>query len=177
MSTTTKTPRPTDSDRSVDADLHELVQIMGPVLKALKNGDPPSPGIAKAFDSGALGPRHGSVLIALAFSGPTSVSELAKSLGLSLSTVSLMVGELSREGLVSRTEDDADRRRTIVCVHADHADELDTWTHERMGPLRRGLERMTPKDRAGFMAGWRVLREETGDVAATRAARPDRSDR
>jgi DNA-binding MarR family transcriptional regulator len=177
MPATVKPPPATDSDRSIDADLHELVQIMGPVIKALKSGDPPSPGITQAFDSGPLGPRHGSVLIALAFSGPTSVSELAKRLGLSLSTVSLMVGELSREGLVSRTEDDTDRRRTIVGVHADHADELDTWTHQRMGPLRRGLERMKPRERAAFMAGWRVLLEETEALSPARAARPDGSDR
>jgi DNA-binding MarR family transcriptional regulator len=161
MSSPVKTPTRHENDRALDADLHELVQIMGPVLKALKNGDPPSAGIAQALDSGRLGPRHGSVLLALAFSGPSSVSELAKRLGLSVSTVSLMVGELSREGLVSRTEDDSDRRRTIVRIHDDYATELNVWTHERMGPLRRALARMKPSERAAFMAGWRVLREET----------------
>jgi hypothetical protein len=74
----------TVKDPTIDADLHELVQIMGPVFKALKNGDPPSAGIAEAFEAGRLGPRHGGVLIALAFRGPSSVSELAQGLGLSL---------------------------------------------------------------------------------------------
>jgi DNA-binding MarR family transcriptional regulator len=166
MAPSVKTPTQSENDRQLDADLHELVQIMGPVFKALKNHDPPSAAIEQAFESGRLGPRHGSVLLALAFRGPSSVGELAKQLGLNLSTVSLMVGELSREGLVSRSEDETDRRRTIVRIHADYAAELDRWTHESMAPLRRALARMSPRERGAFMAGWRVLRDETENPTA-----------
>jgi DNA-binding MarR family transcriptional regulator len=149
-----------------DADVHELLVLMGRVMPALKGQDcPPPPAFAAVLEEGreghgGLGPRHGSVLVLIALEGDLSVSELARRMGLSVSTVSLMVGELSRAGLVERSEDERDRRRTLVRLHQDHARELQQWMRERIAPLSTALARIDPDVRAGFLEGWRQLAGE-----------------
>src|SRR6266567_327940 len=60
-----------------------------------------------------LSPRHVAALEQLR-EGPVTVSELASRLGLTLPTVSGVLADLDRAGLVERHADPADRRRTIV---------------------------------------------------------------
>jgi DNA-binding MarR family transcriptional regulator len=91
-----------------------------------------------------------------------SVTELADRLGLKLATTSLLVGELSRAGLVDRTEDENDRRRKIVSLNEGFRKIAEPEVQERLGPFRRTLERLKPAERAHFMEGMRVLSEETG---------------
>jgi DNA-binding MarR family transcriptional regulator len=146
---------------SLDQDLRTLVAYLRPVLTGLKGGSPPPARFHEAFERGSLGPRHAPALLAVAFEGQLSVSELAKRLGLSLSTTSLLVGELSRAGLCSRTEDETDRRRTLVELDPAYGEEAAVWLRERLEPFRRTLEQLSPKARAGFMEGWRILAEET----------------
>ncbi len=67
----------------------------------------------------ALAPRHLSMLSYLLFDGPMTVNDLAARLEIAPTTVSLMVGELSRKGVVERREDDDDRRRRIVSIAPD----------------------------------------------------------
>ena len=38
-----------------------------------------------------------------------------------------MVGDLSRQGILHRQEDDADRRRTIVSIAEAHHAAIDQW--------------------------------------------------
>jgi hypothetical protein len=45
-----------------------------------------------------------------------TLSELADRLGIAPATASLMVGQLSRGGLIKRREDEHDRRRTIPSI-------------------------------------------------------------
>src|SRR5262245_45713343 len=66
-----------------------------------------------------LAPRHLSLFSYLQFDGPMPVNELAKRLQVAPATVSLMIGELSRKGLLERHEDEKDRRRTIVSIAPD----------------------------------------------------------
>lgn len=149
-----------------DADVHELLLLMGRVMPTLKGHDcPPPAAFAAALDEagadgGGLGPRHGSLLVLIALEGDLSVSELARRMGLTVSTVSLMVGELSRAGLVERGEDERDRRRTLVRLHPEHADELQAWVRERIAPISTAMARMAPDVRAGFLEGWRQLAAE-----------------
>ncbi len=153
-----------DTDaREVEHDLHELLALLGKVLPALKRGggDPPNV-LVEAAQRASLGPRHAPVLIMAALQRDLSVSELAERIGLSVSTTSLMVGELSRAGVVERVEDDRDRRRTLVRLHPDHAAEVASWMQARIAPIRRTLERLPPPTRAQFLEGWRVLDEEVG---------------
>jgi DNA-binding MarR family transcriptional regulator len=154
-------------NRSVEDDLQELVQLFAQVVHSQKKGgssaEPPQ-AFVDAFEQNHLGPRHVRVLMNLAFEDAQSVSRLAERIGLSLGTTSLMVGELSRAGLVERAEDEHDRRRTVVTLHPDHRRTVQMLFRERTEPLRRALERMDPADRETFMACWRLMAEETGSV-------------
>jgi DNA-binding MarR family transcriptional regulator len=107
-----------------------------------------------------LGPRHIPVLIVLVIEGPMSVGALAQRLDLNLATVSLMVGELARSGLVERHEDEQDRRRVLVSINAKHRRQLAPFVNQRVAPLRRALERMPDELRRAFVAGWRLLADE-----------------
>ncbi len=140
--------------------LRTLVAEIRPVLGALKRGGPPPAIFREAFRNGALGPRHAPVLLTVALEGQLSVSELAERLGLGLSTTSLLVGELDRAGLLARSEDPDDRRRTLVGLADGYREAADEWLQERLGPLRRTLERLPPDQREAFLNGLRILREE-----------------
>jgi DNA-binding MarR family transcriptional regulator len=105
-------------------------------------------------------------MLAVAAAEPLSVSELSRRLGLGLSTTSALVGDLSRAGLLERSEDDEDRRRTIVRLHDEHRAAILRWRQDSLAPLRATLERLGPDARAGFMEGWRVLHEEATRSAA-----------
>jgi DNA-binding MarR family transcriptional regulator len=147
---------------SIEDDLRELPRLMGRVIGRLKRGAPEVPELfEEAFERGGCGPRHLPALMTAYFEGPLSVSELAELIGLSVATTSLLVGELDRAGLVERSEDEEDRRRTLVTVDDDVGREVDAWARERMEPLRRTLERLSPEAREHFMEGWRVLEEES----------------
>ncbi len=119
-----------------------------------------------AMERASLGKRHASALLAVAAVEPIGVSELAKRLGLLLSSTSTIVGELSRAGLLERAEDDQDRRRTIVRVHEDYRDAMEGWLEVALAPVRNTLERLSPQARAHFMEGWRILQEEAARLAS-----------
>jgi DNA-binding MarR family transcriptional regulator len=147
------------------AELLELLSVMPRVFRGLKRGSESSghdtvAGFAALFKGGELGPRHVPVLVVLALEGPLSVGDLARRLGLSVATVSLMAGELARAGLVERAEDDHDRRRTLLSISERHRRRLGPLVDNRIAPVRRALERMSPEIRQAFLAGWRVLAEE-----------------
>jgi DNA-binding MarR family transcriptional regulator len=85
------------------------------------------------------------------------VSDLARRLGLGLSTTSAIVGQLSRAGLLQRSEDERDHRRTIVRLHDEYREVISSWALRTLAPLRRTLELLPPPARADFMLGWRLL--------------------
>jgi DNA-binding MarR family transcriptional regulator len=157
-----KPARPDANATEVEHDLHELLALLGRVLPALKRGGDPPNVLVEAAQRASLGPRHAPVLIMAALERDLSISELAERIGLSISTTSLMVGELSRAGIVERIEDERDRRRTLVRLHPDHAAEVVTWMQARIAPVRRTLERLPATTRAHFLEGWRMLDEEVG---------------
>src|SRR3981081_1713134 len=109
----------TDRLPGVEEDLTELTSLLPVTLHDLKNAVPAPMPMRDAMERASLGKRHAPALLAVAAAEPISVSELAKRLGLLLSTTSTLVGELSRAQLLERAEDERDRRRTIVRVHED----------------------------------------------------------
>jgi len=153
-------------DPGLEQDLEQLLQAIRPVLGALKRGSPPPAIFRDAFERNSLGPRHAPVLMVVALQGQLSVSDIAERLDLSLSTTSLLVGELDRAGLVARREDDRDRRRTLVVLGDGYREAAEEWLQTRLTPLRRTLERLSPEARTNFLEGWRILREETLQIPA-----------
>jgi DNA-binding MarR family transcriptional regulator len=97
----------------------------------------------------ALAPRHLSMLSFLLFDGPLTVTALAERLEVEPTTVSLMVGDLSRKGIVERREDDDDRRRRIVSIAARHEPAIRDWLgrgeaawHHALAPLTAAQRQM-----------------------------------
>jgi DNA-binding MarR family transcriptional regulator len=159
-----------DPDGAIEAELAELMRRVRPVFMALKRGGPVPASFRQVFERTSLGPRHGPALMVVALEGQLSVSDLAERLGLSLSTTSLLVGELSRAGLLDRAEDERDRRRTIVRLNDAYTADAAAWLQERLEPFRRTLLRLSPRARAGFLEGWRILAEESARIVSTAQA-------
>src|SRR5580698_2873174 len=84
----------------------------------------PVPDALRGLD---LAPRHLALLAHLQYDGPLTVSQLAGRLEVAPATVSLMVGDLSRRGILTRQEDDADRRRRIVAIAASYTAPITQW--------------------------------------------------
>jgi DNA-binding MarR family transcriptional regulator len=155
-----KKPPKTESAPSVEDDVAEFASLLSTTLRDLKSTGPPPEEIRDAIDRAPLGKRHMPALLAVAAAAPISVTDLAKRLGLLLSSTSAIVGELSRAGLLERAEDDEDRRRTLVRLHEDYREAMEAWLEEAVAPVRNALERLSPQARAHFMEGWRILQEE-----------------
>jgi DNA-binding MarR family transcriptional regulator len=152
-------------------DVREVLRLFVSVITGLKRGRTDVPNaLREVFESGPLGPRHVPVLMAVAFGDPLSVGEIAERIGLSLATTSLMVGELDRQGIVVRAEDERDRRRTMVRLHDDHRAIVDAWSEERTSPVLRALERMSPTVRRHFLEGLAILAAEAQATTAPDAA-------
>ncbi|MCF6467116.1 winged helix-turn-helix transcriptional regulator [Nonomuraea sp. MG754425] len=107
--------------------------------------------VPEELQSLSLAPRHLSLLSYLLFDGPMTVNELAGRLEVAPATVSLMVGELSRKGVLERREDDADRRRTIVSIAERRQDAINEWLGYGAQAWRRALEPLTPQQRRLFV--------------------------
>ena len=109
--------------------------------------------LADVFREYRLTARHGAVLPHLVVETELSVTELAGRMGLSLSTVSELTGDLNRAGLVERREDPANRRRTLVSLAGPHRPAVEEFVALRAAPLLRVLDSLSPRDQAGFVAG------------------------
>ncbi|MGO9081983.1 MAG: MarR family winged helix-turn-helix transcriptional regulator [Streptosporangiaceae bacterium] len=106
-----------------------------------------------------LGPRHGAVLEQLR-DEPLTVGSLAARLGLTLSTVSGVLADLDRAGLIIREPDAADRRRTIVQISPASSALIDNWLDGAAQPLARVLDRLDAGERAAFLKAMDLLEAE-----------------
>ncbi|WP_228646673.1 MarR family winged helix-turn-helix transcriptional regulator [Microtetraspora sp. AC03309] len=116
--------------------------------------------IPEELRSFSLAPRHLSLLAYLLFDGPMGVNELAARLEVAPTTVSLMVSELSRKGILERREDDADRRRKIVSIADEHRAAIDGWLGQGATAWRKALEPLTADQRQMFIDTLAVYERE-----------------
>lgn len=107
--------------------------------------------IPDELQSLTLAPRHLSLLAYLLFDGPLSVNELAARLEVAPTTVSLMVGDLAKKGVLERVEDPADRRRKIVSVSEEHRAAIDGWIGRSADAWRAALAPLGPAERGMFV--------------------------
>ena len=77
----------------------------------------------------------------------TSVGDAAAELGLAPNTVSRLVGSLTREGVVVRTVDDADRRAARLELAAAVRHRVEAWRDRRTEALRSALDELDPASR------------------------------
>ena len=103
-----------------------------------------------------LAPRHLALLAYLQYEGPLTVSQLSDRLEVAPTTVSLMIGDLSRRGILTRAEDDADRRRRIVAIAPDYATSIAQWLSGSAAAWAEVLEALTPEQRATIVTAMRA---------------------
>jgi DNA-binding MarR family transcriptional regulator len=106
-----------------------------------------------------LGPRHVAALQQVR-GGPVTVSELAVKLGLTLPTVSGVLADLDRAGLIERHPDPADRRRTIVAVTPAQAALVGEWLDGAASPIARVLDKLSPGEQEAFLKAMDLLETE-----------------
>ncbi|WP_410790914.1 MarR family winged helix-turn-helix transcriptional regulator [Kribbella sp. C-35] len=106
-----------------------------------------------------LAPRHLSLFAYLLFDGPLGVNELAERLEVTPATVSLMVTELTRKGILDRQEDPTDRRRAIVTLSDEHRPAIDAWLARGARAWRAALEPLTNEERELFVKTLRAYEE------------------
>ncbi|MGV9673787.1 MarR family winged helix-turn-helix transcriptional regulator [Nocardia sp. NPDC003482] len=112
-------------------------------------------GVPAALGGHDLAPRHLSLLAYLQFEGSLTVGELAERLEIAPTTVSLMVADLSRGGILVRREDDTDRRRRIVAIAPDQLAAVDAWLGGSAAAWRTALHGTSSAERETVV---RVLR-------------------
>ena len=113
----------------------------------------PMPAVLRGID---LAPRHLALLANLQYEGPLTVNQLAERLEVAPTTVSLMVGDLSRHGVLTRTEDDADRRRRIVAIAPRYAVPITEWLSGSATAWTDVLGALTPGQRATIVTAMRA---------------------
>jgi DNA-binding MarR family transcriptional regulator len=120
-----------------------------------------------------LGPRHVAALEQLR-GGPIVVGELASRLGLTLPTVSGVLADLDRAGLVERHPDPADRRRTIVQITPAQATLIGQWLDGAASPIARVLDKLAPSEQEAFLKAMDLLETElySQDTRGAKEARP-----
>ncbi|MEU4689322.1 MarR family winged helix-turn-helix transcriptional regulator [Actinoplanes sp. NPDC023714] len=131
---------------AADATVRELMLVMPRLVGRAKRTPPPEQ--LRDLD---LAPRHLSLLSLLVLDGAMTVSELAGKLGVAPTTVSLLVGDLSRKGVLERREDDTDRRRRIVDISAAGRPAIVEWLSPGARAWRHALAPLTDEQRRMFV--------------------------
>jgi len=137
------------SERSglgVDESIRTLLLLMPRLIGRAKRAKIPD-----ELAGMSLAPRHLSLFAYLLFDGPLGVNDLAERLEVTPATVSLMVGELSRKGILERREDPEDRRRAIVTLADAHREAIDSWLARSARAWRQALEPLTADQRRLFV--------------------------
>ena len=148
----------TPTGLSTDATIRQLMLLMPRlVARAKRLAVPP------ALQSLDLAPRHLSLLSYLLFDGPLTVSDIAERLQVAPSTVSLLVSEMAAKGVLTRREDEADRRRHIIGLAGEHRGAIEQWLAPGARAWRRALEPLTPDERVTFITTLRAYEQAISD--------------
>jgi DNA-binding MarR family transcriptional regulator len=148
---------------TTDNTVRELLLVMPRLVGRVKRL--PVPEQLQSLD---LAPRHLSMLSLLLLDGPLTVSQLAGMLGVAPTTVSLIVSDLSRKGILVRREDDADRRRRIIDISPDSRPAIAQWLSPGAHAWRRALAPLSPAQQRIFVDT--LLRYEAAVSTPTQAA-------
>ena len=115
--------------------------------------------VPQALQGMDLAPRHLALMAHLEYDGPTSVNELAARLEVAPTTVSLMVGDLSRLGVLERTVDPADRRRRVVAIAPAYTAPISEWLSGSASAWEHVMRGLAPAERATVVAALRAYED------------------
>jgi DNA-binding MarR family transcriptional regulator len=153
------------------ADATELYFSLGAVVKRLRRNQQPGEALGAALAGAAPAPRHVFALLQVASEARLGMSELADRLGVSLATASQVVTDLADWGLIERSSDDVDRRRTYVTIAPAHQATISALLDSRLRPLERALRRLEPDERTALVRGLTVLADELDQATAEEPVR------
>ncbi|MEO3823037.1 helix-turn-helix domain-containing protein [Actinomadura sp. B10D3] len=136
---------------AVDEAVRTLLLLMPRIVGRVKRL--PIPAALQGFD---LAPRHLALLAHLEYDGPVTVSELAARLEVAPTTVSLMVSDLAKLGVLERTADPADRRRRIVAIAPAFAAPIAEWLSGSASAWERVMRDLAPAERATVVGALRA---------------------
>ncbi|WP_051174015.1 MarR family winged helix-turn-helix transcriptional regulator [Amycolatopsis orientalis] len=156
---------------AADDAVRELLLLMPRLVGRAKRL--PVPERLRSFD---LAPRHLSLLSLLLLDGPLTVSQLAGKLDVAPTTVSLIVSDLSRKGVLERREDEADRRRRIIDISPDSRPAISEWLTPGAHAWRRALTPLTPAQRRTFVDTLLAYESAFSDASDRTAATGDPAD-
>lgn len=148
--------------RSTDDAVRAMLLLMPRIVGRVKRLAVP-----EALRDFELAPRHFSLLSYLLLDGPQTVSNLAERLEVAPTTVSLMVGDLARAGVLVRREDERDRRRRLVEIAERHAPAVESWLSRGAHAWREALEPLTTAQRRTVVAAFRAYEAALGGDDAT----------
>ena len=156
-----------------DPEVQELRRLLRLVLRGLWRRRRP-PGDLERFLHGMprIGRRHIAILVQVGTEGERTVGQLAEELGVSLPAASTLARDLEQHDLVHRREALEDRRKTMVYLNAQSANEVETWLHRRDEPLRATLAALAADERGAFLKGLRTLADELMRESACGSVRP-----
>ncbi|MEV0399944.1 MarR family transcriptional regulator [Actinoallomurus sp. NPDC050550] len=155
---------PSPADAPIPAEYREVLALIPLVAAYFQRARGDMSGeILEAFRTHGLTARHGAALPHLLGTHAMTVTELSRRLGISLSTASELVGDLSRAGWVERREDPDNRRRTLVSIADRHRPMIEAFIARRSAPLVRVLRDLSPQDREGFVTGLTAWAHEVRD--------------
>lgn len=152
------------TSKSTEDTVRELLLVLPRLVGRIKRL--PLPEQLRDLD---LAPRHLSLLSLLLLDGPLTVSQLAGMLGVAPTTVSLIVSDLSRKGVLVRREDDADRRRRIVDLAPEARPAISQWLSRGANAWRHALAPLSLEQQQTVVDT--MLRYEAAFSAATEPAR------
>ena len=144
----------TNGGMSVEEGVRSMLLLMPRLVGRAKRL--PVPASLRSLE---LAPRHLSMLAFLLFDGQLTINELAARLEVAPTTVSLMVGELSRKGVLDRSEDNQDRRRTIVSIAGAHRVAVEKWLAGSATAWRAALKPLTDEQRGVVVQVLRAYEE------------------
>ena len=168
-----------------DPEVRELRRLLRLVLRGMWRGRRPPADLGRFLHGDPpIGRRHVALLVQVGTEGERTVGQLAEELGISLPAASKLARDHERHDLVHRREALEDRRRTMVYLNAQSANEVEAWLGRRDDPLRTTLAALGTDERTAFLKGLRVLADELmresphGPLRSHhRAARGRRADR
>ncbi|MEU4452270.1 MarR family transcriptional regulator [Nocardioides sp. NPDC023903] len=113
--------------------------------------------VREVSTAGDVSPTAATVLAGLARTGPQRVTDLAKVAGVSQPAMTQLVNRLTRQGMLARVADDADRRAVLVEVTDAGREVLETRRGQRASVLDAALARVSTEDRAAIAAALPAL--------------------
>lgn len=140
-------------DPALVAEAEEILAL----LRALRRDLTRNP-FADAERSGLTGPQV-TAMACLVTRGPMTLTELSRAMGTSHSTASGIVDRLQARGLVRRTPDAADRRRTRLTVTEEVTRYVQGLAERPPGRLAAALGSASADQRRAIREGLALLRE------------------